>query len=78
MAEQAPARTVVPYGPFRRPAEAASFLRKSERTLESDRRSGRGPKYLKLGLRGPIVYPQQFLDEYVTQHVRSSTKEDAT
>jgi len=63
-----PDKTTTPqtrFGALLTPAEAAKYCGRSERALEDDRRSGRGPRYLKLGRRGPIRYPKQFLDDWL-------------
>jgi excisionase family DNA binding protein len=54
-------------------AEAARFLRLSERTLERLRVSGGGPKYVKIGRR--VFYRQQDLEAWVADHLVGSTSE---
>ena len=54
--------------------EAASALRLSQRTLERLRVSGRGPKFVRCGLRS-IRYRQSDLDDYISGRVVRSTSE---
>ena len=54
--------------------EAAQYLGlKSYNTLEKWRMVGKGPRFIKIG--GKILYPLQFLDEYLTVHTFKTTQQ---
>jgi len=54
-------------------AEAADYLRLSERTLERWRVTGSGPAFCKLGRR--VLYRAADLDEWIALHIMHSTSE---
>lgn len=56
-------------------AEAADFLRVSERSLERWRVAGTGPAFCKAGRR--VLYPKQNLDDWIASHIVRSTSEAA-
>lgn len=49
---------------FRTTAEAADQLGLTEKTLETWRCRGTGPRYVKIGGGRAVRYPQSYLDEY--------------
>ncbi len=57
------------------PREAATYLSVSPATLERWRRTGEGPKFVKLGRarNSRIAYRAEDIDAYVDEHRRSST-----
>jgi predicted DNA-binding transcriptional regulator AlpA len=56
------------------PKEAAEKLRKSERTLETWRRTGDGPAFLKLGRRA-VFYRLSDLESWLASRRRLSTND---
>jgi hypothetical protein len=54
---------------------AAAYLNVSPRTLQSWRRKGGGPRYIKLGAgtHGPVRYDQQDLDDFIDARARANT-----
>jgi len=66
----------IPYGPNLNTRAAADYTGRCERSLEGDRLAGRGPRYLKLGPRGPVLYPKQFLDEWLASCIRVPGADD--
>jgi predicted DNA-binding transcriptional regulator AlpA len=56
------------------PQQAAQYLGFSVPTLERWRRSGVGPKFVKLG-GNRVAYLQKHLDEYVESRVRTPALE---
>lgn len=52
------------------PADAADVLGVALKTLADWRLTGRGPAYVRLGdgLRAPIRYPADVLDDWITAH----------
>jgi len=60
--------------PLRDTAEAAAFLRRSKRTLETWRVSGGGPVYVKAG--GRALYRECDLLAFVEANLRTSTSDD--
>ena len=49
----------------------------SVKRLANDRSAGRGPRFVKLGdgLRAPVRYPLEIIEEYELARLRSSTAE---
>ena len=59
------------------PAEAATYLRVTARTLIAWRRSGSGPRYVRLGgLTGRVRYERATLDEWMRarQHTQTAAE----
>lgn len=56
------------------PKEAAQILRLAEQTLANLRHRGRGPRYVKRGLR--VLYPHEALAEYAAK--RKPTRKTTT
>jgi predicted DNA-binding transcriptional regulator AlpA len=54
---------------------AAEYLGYSESTLEKKRLTGNGPTFIRLGVRGAIVYDTRDLDAWLAEHRVSSTSE---
>ena len=54
---------------------AAEYLGYSESTLEKKRLTGNGPPFIRLGVRGAIVYDTGDLDAWLTERRVSSTSE---
>jgi hypothetical protein len=53
-----------------RPARAAKYLDKSERTLETMRRQRKGPSFIRLHAgRGGVYYPKSELDKWLQSHL---------
>jgi len=63
--------------PLLTPAEAAAYLRRSERTLANwrHRHRGEGPRYLRVN--GRVQYRQADLDEYLEAQVTESRRDEA-
>ena len=56
-------------------AEATTYLSLSASTLNKLRVSGGGPRYVKLG--GKILYDVRDLDQWIEDHKRNSTSDQA-
>ena len=54
---------------------AADYLGYSESTLEKKRLTGNGPPFIRLGVRGAIVYDTRDLDAWLADRRVSSTSE---
>jgi len=50
--------------------EAARFLNISPRTLERDRRFGRGPSFCRFGK--TVRYPRAALEKYISQNMQEN------
>lgn len=59
--------------PLRDTTEAAAFLRRSKRTLETWRVKGGGPRYVKAG--GRALYRVEDLLAFVETNLRDSTSD---
>ena len=56
-------------------AEAATYLSLSPSTLNKLRVKGGGPRYVKIG--GKILYDVRDLDQWIEDHKRNSTSDQA-
>jgi predicted DNA-binding transcriptional regulator AlpA len=59
------------------PADAAAFLGLTESTLAARRRTGDGPRYIKLGT-NRVGYRKRNMLEFIETHERQSTSDQST
>ena len=61
--------------PLLKTAEAAEFLRTSQRALEAHRYRGTGPRYIKIGQR--VLYRKSGLLRHLSENTVTSTADDS-